>query len=75
MQILELSNIDINVGLTLLSSDIEFLDDKTALISLKFDVGIRPADSKSEHQQRTSYFVLRTSYFVLSSLTYWKIKC
>ena len=40
MQILELSNIDINVGLTLLSSHIEFLDDKTALISLKFDVGL-----------------------------------
>ena len=38
MQILELSNIDINVDLTLLSSDIEFLDDKTALISLKFEV-------------------------------------
>ena len=40
MQILELSNIDINVDLTLLSSDIEFLEDKTALISLKFEIGL-----------------------------------
>ena len=40
MQILELSNIDINVGLTLLSSDIEFLDDKTVLIFLYFEVGL-----------------------------------
>lgn len=40
MQILELNDLDINVDLTLLSSDIEFLDDKTALISLKFDVGL-----------------------------------
>ncbi len=40
MQILELSNIDINVDLTLLSSDIEFLDDKTALIFLYFEVGL-----------------------------------
>ena len=40
MQILELSNIDINVDLTLLSSDIEFLDDKTVLIFLYFEVGL-----------------------------------
>ena len=40
MQILELSNIDINVDLTLLSSDIEFLDDKTVLIFLYFEIGL-----------------------------------
>lgn len=40
MQILELSNIDINVDLTLLSSDIEFLHDKTVLIFLYFEVGL-----------------------------------
>lgn len=40
MQILELSNIDINVDLTLLSSDIEFLEDRTVIISLYFDKGL-----------------------------------
>lgn len=40
MQILELSNMDINVDLTLLSSDIEFLDDKTVLIFLYFESGL-----------------------------------
>lgn len=40
MQILELNDLDINVDLTLLSSDIEFLDDKTVLIFLYFESGL-----------------------------------
>lgn len=40
MKILELSDIDINVNLTLLSSNIEFLDDRTVIIFLYFDEGL-----------------------------------
>lgn len=40
MQILELNDLDISLCLTLLSSNIDFLDDRTVIISLYFDSGL-----------------------------------
>lgn len=40
MQIIELNDLDISIGLTLLFSDIEFLENKTVIISLYFDIGL-----------------------------------